>query len=75
MLGTSLGSIALAAYSYWHGSIWMMYGLTVLRLGRQPPRLARPAALLPALVPRNVFENAVKWRAPAWVRSAAWSGR
>lgn len=62
MLGACLTSLGLAAFSYWHGSIWMMYLLllldsTSLRLG-WPAR----AALLPALVPWNVFENAVKWR-------------
>jgi len=62
MVGTCLGSVGLAAFSYWHGSIWMMYGLlfmdsTAMRLG-WPAR----AALLPALVPREVFENAIKWR-------------
>ena len=62
MLGTSVTSIALAGFSYWHGSIWLMYAIlftesAALRLG-WPAR----AALLPALVPRDVFENAVKWR-------------
>jgi len=62
MLGACLTSLGLAAFSYWQGSIWMMYLL--LFLDSASLRLGWPAraALLPALVPRNVFENAVKWR-------------
>ena len=62
MLGTSLTSLGLAAFSYAEGSIAWMYAILFLdscfiRLG-WPAR----AALLPLLVPRDVFENAVKWR-------------
>ncbi len=62
MLGTSLTSLGLAVCSHMEGSIPLMYGLLFLdscfiRLG-WPAR----AALLPLLVPRQIFENAVKWR-------------
>ncbi len=62
LLGTSLTSLALAAFSYAAGSITLMYVLlffdsAFLRLG-WPAR----AALLPLLVPESLFENAVKWR-------------
>lgn len=62
MAGTAATSIALAAYSYWQGSIWVMFGL--LFLDSTATRIGWPArtALLPALVPRELFENAVKWR-------------
>jgi MFS family permease len=62
MLGTSVCSVGLAGFSYWQGSIWMMYAL--LFVESVAIRLGWPArqALLPALVPREVFENAVKWR-------------
>ncbi len=62
MLLASAISLCLAAFSYFHGSIWMMYVLLfldscALRLG-WPAR----AALMPLLVPREAFENAIKWR-------------
>ncbi len=62
MIGTSLTSMGLAWFSYGGGSDAAMYGLLLLdsaflRLG-WPAR----AALLPLLVPRKDFENAVKWR-------------
>jgi MFS family permease len=62
MLGTSATSLGLAWSSHAGGSDALMYGLLLvdsafLRLG-WPAR----AALLPLLVPRADFENAVKWR-------------
>ncbi|MEM1027547.1 MAG: MFS transporter [Planctomycetota bacterium] len=70
MLGTSLTSLGLAASSYYGGSNVLMYGLLLLdssfiRLG-WPAR----AALLPLLVPRSAFENAVKWRSSLGQTSA-----
>jgi MFS family permease len=52
----------LAAFSYFHGPTWVMYLL--LFLDSSAMRLGWPAgsALLPLLVPREAFENAVKWR-------------
>ena len=55
-------SLGLAAFSYFQGPISIMYLLLfldscALRLG-WPAR----AALLPLLVPRDTFENAIKWR-------------
>ena len=62
MLLTSATSLGLAAFSYFEGSIAIMY--TLLFLDSCALRLGWPArsALLPLLVPRDVFENAVKWR-------------
>lgn len=62
MLLATLSSLGLAAFSYFHGSITMMYALLfldscALRLG-WPAR----AALLPLMVPREAFENAIRWR-------------
>ncbi len=62
MLGTSATSLGLAWSSDAGGSDWLMYGLlfvdsAFLRLG-WPAR----SALLPLLVPRADFENAIKWR-------------
>lgn len=62
MLLTSATSVGLAAFSYVQGSIIVMYAL--LFLDSCALRLGWPArsALLPLMVPRDVFENAVKWR-------------
>ena len=62
LLGTSLTSLGLAWFSYAEGSIPLMYAL--LFLDSAALRLGWPArsALLPLLVPREAFENAVKWR-------------
>ncbi|MCG3178569.1 MAG: Enterobactin exporter EntS [Phycisphaerae bacterium] len=62
MVLTSATSLGLAAFSYFHGSIWMMYVL--LFLDSCAMRLGWPArsALLPLVVPADAFENAIKWR-------------
>ena len=62
MLLTSATSLGLAAFSYFEGSLALMYGL--LFLDSCALRLGSPAnsALLPLIVPREAFENAVKWR-------------
>ncbi len=62
LLGTSLTSLGLAWFSHAQGSIPLMYAL--LFLDSAALRLGWPArsALLPLLVPREAFENAVKWR-------------
>jgi MFS family permease len=62
MLLTSATSVGLAAFSYYEGSIAIMYAL--LFLDSCALRIGWPArsALLPLMVPRDAFENAVKWR-------------
>ena len=65
MFGTSITSLLLAWFSYVEGSILWMYAL--LFLDATAMRLGGPArsAILPQLVPRTMFENAVKWRSSA----------
>ncbi len=62
MIGTTLTSIALATYSFMQGRILIMFGLLFLDAAFH--RLTGPAraALLPQLLPRQLFENAMKWR-------------
>ncbi|MEX0743988.1 MAG: MFS transporter, partial [Phycisphaeraceae bacterium] len=62
MVGTTLTSLGLAAFSYVEGSIAMMYLL--LFVDATALRLTSPArtALIPLLVPLHTLENAVKWR-------------
>ena len=62
MAGTSLTSIALGVLSAVEGNIWLMY--LMLLIDSAFLRLTWPArsALMPMLVPRDTFENAVKWR-------------
>jgi MFS family permease len=62
MLLACASSLGLAAFSYFHGSISIMYLL--LFLDSCALRLGWPAgsALMPLLIPREAFENAMKWR-------------
>jgi MFS family permease len=62
LAGATLSSLALAACSWQHLPVnWMYFLLFIdssfLRLG-WPAR----AAIMPLLVPDNLFENAIKWR-------------
>ena len=62
LLGATLTSIALGLASYYKAPVEWLYFLlfldaTFLRIG-WPAR----AAILPLLVPQELFENAVKWR-------------
>lgn len=70
MLGTTLTSVALAVFSITRGSIGWMFAL--LFLDASFHRLANPAwsAILPVIVPTEMFENAVKWRTTAFQLSA-----
>ena len=63
--GAVLTSLGLAWMSWSAGPIVVMYGL--LLVNSVALTLGRPArtALLPQLVPREVFENAVAWRTSA----------
>ena len=62
LLGAAATSVGLAVTSYQHGPLVVMYGL--LMLDAAVITIGRPArtALLPQLVPRELFENAVTWR-------------
>jgi len=70
MAGTTLTSLALAAFSIMRGQIVWMYVL--LFFDATFHRLANPAwsAILPLIVPVKAFENAVKWRTTAFQLSA-----
>ncbi|MBI2506492.1 MAG: MFS transporter [Candidatus Latescibacteria bacterium] len=63
--GGALMSAALALLSVLQGPLWMIYAL--LALNASILTLGRPArtAILPLLVPREIFENAVAWRTSA----------
>lgn len=62
MVGTTATSIGLAVFSAHEGSIFWMYVL--LLLDATFMTLGRPArtAVLPLLVPRESFQNAIAWR-------------
>ncbi|MDA0747917.1 MAG: MFS transporter [bacterium] len=78
LLGMTITSIALAALSFAEGSIVLMYA--ILFLDATAATLGRPArsALLPQLVPRDVFPSAVTWNSSlmqmAWVIGPAIGG-
>lgn len=56
-----LASLGLAAVVFWKGPNWLLYALVLLggtgRAVQQPAR----AALMPQIVPRHIFSNAVTW--------------
>ena len=60
-LFTALGAAGLAAISWFHLPLWCMYACVLLigtaRVSQQPSK----ASLLPLLVPRELFSNAVTW--------------
>jgi len=62
LAGTTITSLLLAGFSYRGGAVEWMYGLLFLDAAFH--RIAAPArtALLPAVVPQEEFETAVKWR-------------
>jgi len=62
LLGTGLMSLALATASASSAPVKLIY--LILFLDASMERLGSPArtAILPLLVPRDTFENAVKWR-------------
>lgn len=70
LAGTTLTSLALAAFSLARGSVGVMYVLLFFDAAFH--RLTGPAgsALLPQIVPRRHFENAVKWRTTLFHMSA-----
>jgi MFS family permease len=61
LVGMTITSILLAVVSYTSGSVALMYAL--LALDATFVTLGRPArsAILPQLVPRDIFPNAVAW--------------
>ena len=59
--GFALATAALAAWSYFDGPLWMVYSLLIVtgcvRAFAGPAR----GALMPLIVPRDIFQNAVAW--------------
>lgn len=78
LMGTTLTSIALAVLSWKQGSIGWMYAILVV--DASVTVLGSPArrSLLPQLVPRDVFPNAVTWSTSmmqsAWMVGPALGG-
>jgi len=60
--GLAVASLCLAYISYRRGSVGLMF--LVMFVSATAATLGRPArtALLPLLVPRDIFENSVAWR-------------
>jgi len=59
--GFAISTAALGVWSYYDGPLWMVYALLVVtgcvRAFAGPAR----AALVPLIVPKDVFQNAVAW--------------
>lgn len=63
MAGTSVG---LAVLSLTHGDVRWMYACLFVGGVARAVSMPAGASMLPALVPREVFGNAVMWRSSAW---------
>ena len=57
---------ALAAISYWRGPIWLVYVILLARGAGQAYNNPARQALLPQLVPPELFGNAVTWASSAF---------
>lgn len=62
LAGATCTSIGLGILSYLQGPIGWMYVLLLLDAAFLRTAWPARAALLPMIVPRDIFENAVKWR-------------
>ena len=55
------GSLGLAAVSLWHGPVPLMYAFLVVVGAARSFTMPAKAALMPQIVPRELFANAVTW--------------
>jgi MFS family permease len=62
--------LGLAAVSWWHGPLWMLYGCVLLggiaRAFQGPLR----SAILPSIVPSDLLTTAITWQGGAWQLAA-----
>jgi MFS family permease len=58
--------LGLAALSYWRGPVWLVYVILVARGAGQAYNNPARQALLPQLVPPELFGNAVTWASSAF---------
>jgi MFS family permease len=61
-----VAGLALAALSYWRGPVLLVYAVLLGRGAAQAFNNPARQALLPRLVPANVFGNAVTWASSAF---------
>jgi MFS family permease len=61
-----VAGLALAALSYWRGPVMLIYVVLLARGVAQAYNNPARQALLPQLVPENVFGNAVTWASSAF---------
>lgn len=54
-------SLGLAAVSFWQGPVWIMYACLVLSGAAKAFNSPARGSLLPLLVPKDTFHNAVAW--------------
>jgi MFS family permease len=65
-----LAGFALAALSYWEGPVALVYAVLLARGSAQAFNNPARQALLPQLVPADVFGNAVTWASSAFQAAA-----
>ena len=63
-------SLSLAAVSRWHGPIFLIFGILLVRGVAQAYNNPARSALLPKLVPPDVFANAVTWSSSGFQTAA-----
>jgi len=65
-IGFIVAGFALAALSYWRGPVALVYAVLLARGAGQAYNNPARQALLPRLVPADVFGNAVTWASSAF---------
>ncbi|MFN0012623.1 MAG: MFS transporter [Phycisphaerales bacterium] len=65
-----LCSLGLAAVSLWQGPVWVIYGCLVLSGAAKAFNSPARGALLPLLVPKETFHNAVTWNSSIFQAAA-----
>jgi predicted MFS family arabinose efflux permease len=69
-VGFVIAGFALAALSYWRGPVALVYAVLLARGAGQAYNNPARQALLPRLVPADVFGNAVTWASSAFQAAA-----
>jgi MFS family permease len=69
-IALALGSLGLAALSFSHGALWLIYGCLVALGGAQAFASPASTALIAQIIPEHAFANAMTWRSSVFQLSS-----